>query len=176
MNHLELISIDLNHLDLIYSLIICNKPINCLELGIGSGATTKKIIEAFRYNELNFNIDCVDNFFDWGGSCPKHISELKNINTFVSSEYEYITSCSKKYDFIISDADHYNTHKWLMETLNLLNSKGILIYHDVNNIDFPNLKSLIDQVEQLNLNHMIFNKNSKINERCHRGLLVIQKD
>ena len=176
MNHLELISIDSNHLSLIYSLIISHKPISCLELGIGSGATTQKIIEAFEYNEIEANIDCVDNFFDWQGNCPQHISNLKGINIINSSEHDYLRSCLKKYDFIISDADHYNTHQWLVETLNLLNPKGILIYHDVYNIDFPNLVTLIDQTKKMNLNHMIFSKNSKANERCNRGLLVIQKD
>lgn len=172
--NLEHISIDSNHIELIYSLIICHKPNNCLELGIGSGLTTKRIVQAFDYNEIVPNIDCVDNFFDWNGNCPDHIKELTSINIIINNEYDFLTSCNKKYDFIISDADHNNTDRWLDKTLQLLNAGGMLIYHDVTNVEFPNLKKLIEQAKTLRLNHMLFTKNSKMNERCNRGLLVIQ--
>jgi predicted O-methyltransferase YrrM len=172
--NLEHVSIDLNHIELIYSLIICHKPNNCLEIGIGSGLTTKRIVQAFEYNEIVPNIDCVDNFFDWHGSCPEHIQALKNINITIASEYDFLVSCNKKYDFVISDADHRNTDRWFDKTLQLLNPGGILIYHDVTNTEFPNLQKLIDQTKKLKLNHMLFTKNSKRNERCDRGLLVIQ--
>lgn len=170
-----IVQIDNNHIELIYGLILSNKPKSCLELGIGSGLTTKKIIEAFEYNKIIPNIDCVDNFYDWSGNIPQHIKELNTINLIMSDEYSYIQSCKKKYDFIISDADHMNAHKWVKETIDLCNNNGIIIYHDVTNPIFPNLYEIILQIKKLNLRYFLFNRNSLSEERCDRGLLVIQK-
>lgn len=171
---LDNIKIDDNHLNLIYGLITSAKPKNCLELGIGSGITTQTIINGFRYNQLPLDIDCVDNFFDWDGVCPEHISKyIGDVNIVSQSEQDFLIECQKKYDFIISDADHYNTHLWVERTLNLLSPKGFLIYHDVTNSSFPNLYTIIEQIKFYNLSHMIFNQSSLNSERCERGLLVV---
>ena len=62
---------------------------------------------------------------------------------------------------------------------NLLSSDGILIYHDINidNIDdpFPNLLEILNLCKTKNIHHKLFNRSTKENERCHRGLLVIFK-
>lgn len=172
-SHNELIKIDNNHISLIYSLLISHKPNTCLELGIGSGATTQKIIEAFEYNNIPLNIDCVDNFYDWGGKCPEHILKIKNINIVVSTEYDFITQTNKKYDFIISDADHNNAHRWVDKMFNILNPNGIIVYHDITNNIFPNLYSIVNYVKNQKLNHILFTRNSRNDERCDRGLLVV---
>ena len=174
---LNFISIDKNHIDLIYSLLICAKPIKTLEIGIGSGLVTQKIVEAYEYNKIKPQIDCVDNFFDWNQHMPEHISKLKSVNIINMSEEHFISSCNNTYDFIISDADHYNTHKWIDQTCGLLNKSGILIYHDITNSMFPNLLSILNyfQTNRTNYSHFLFNKSTLAGERCHRGLLVIQK-
>ena len=169
---------DKNHIDLIYSLIISQKPRSILELGIGSGFLTCKILEAISYNEIHqTTFDCVDNFIDWGYNIPDHIREIRGINIIINSEENFVKSCKNKYDFIISDADHPNCHRWITETCSLLNDGGILIYHDVTNQDFPNLKSILDHFNKLPTTYstLLFNKSSKANERCSRGLLIINK-
>ena len=170
--------IDSNHLNLIYSLIICNKPQKSLEIGIGSGAATLKIIQGYEYNQINLDLTCVDNFWDWNGNPPAELENIintKNINFIKSNEYNFIVSNKQKYDFILSDADHNNTDKWVDKTLDMLNNKGILIYHDITNTNYLNLYSIVEYAEKNNLQHMIFNKNSLSEERCDRGLLVIKK-
>lgn len=176
--NLEHIKIDNNHIELIYSLIICHKPKSLLEIGVGSGYTTRKIIQAFQYNNISTieNIDCVDNYYDWNGQKPSHLEFLDGLVTFIkSSEHDYVFNCSKKYDYIISDADHHNSDKWIDKTMDLLNPKGIIIYHDITNKNFPNLLKIVDYVETNNLKYFLFNKNSRPDERCDRGLLIISK-
>lgn len=176
MNLNSIICIDDNHLMLIYALIISNKPKNVLELGIGSGKTTQTIINGFIYNQMPLSIDCVDNFYDWGGKSPDHIKDLYSlVNIINMSERTFITNSTKRYDFIISDADHSHAHLWIKETINLLNDNGILIYHDITNPSFPNLSDIIKYMNNFNYKYLLFNKNSLPNERCERGLLVIQK-
>ena len=169
---------DNNHLELIYSLIICNKPQKSLEIGIGSGASTRKIISGYEYNQIKLDLTCVDNFIDWNHNPPEnleHIKQITSINFINSNEYDFVSNCKEKYDFIVSDADHQNTDKWVDKTLNLLKKDGILIYHDVTNVDYKNLYSIIEYVKNQNIQHLIFNKSSLSNERCERGLLVIKK-
>lgn len=175
--NLDHIKIDDNHLELIYSLVICHKPKSVLELGIGSGYTTRKIIDGFIYNNIQINLDCVDNFYDWHGNCPEHINDLKdNIRLIVSNEQDYIYQCKNYYDMIISDADHGHTDQWIDKTIGILNTNGILIYHDVTNKDFPNLYRIIEYIKLHQYRYFLFNQNSLLSERCQRGLLVIQND
>jgi predicted O-methyltransferase YrrM len=173
----ETISIDQNHAELIYSLMICKKPKSTLEIGIGSGLITTKIINAYRYNNLPLNVDCVDNFYDWNGIIPDHIKAIDGINLISLSEEKFTYTCDKQYDFIISDADHFNAHKWIKQTCSLLNNSGILIYHDITNNMFPNLATILDYFNQNKMTYssLLFNKSTLPIERCHRGLLIVQK-
>jgi len=58
----------------------------------------------------------------------------------------------------------------------MLSPEGILIYHDVTNSKvFPNLLQIYNETIRNNYHHMLFNYNSKEEERCDRGLLVIFK-
>lgn len=172
-----IVAIDDNHIQLIHSLIICNKPSTILEIGVGSGLVTKTIINAFRYNEIINKITCVDNFLDWNGNTPAGFETFHHDIEFIKSdEKKFIYTCDSKYDFIISDADHHHTNEWVDKTFSLLNNGGILIYHDVTNIDFPNLFDIIRFVQNNNIRYTVFNKSSKSSERCERGLLIIFKD
>jgi predicted O-methyltransferase YrrM len=171
-----IVAMDHNHIELIGSLIKCNKPKTVLEIGIGSGLVTKTIIDSFSFNEMEIRLTCVDNFIDWNGNTPLGFETYMDIINFISKdERTFIHECNSTYDFIISDADHHHTNEWIDKTLNILNPGGILIYHDVTNKDFVNLYSIINYVQQHKLNHFLFNKNSKPTERCDRGLLIINK-
>lgn len=173
----EWVKMDENHIDLIYSLIICNKPKTILEIGVGTGAVSLKALQACEYNEITPQIVCVDNFFDWKGKPPREFEEAsKKFQFVISDEKSFVKSCKDSFDFIISDADHHHTHEWVESTYSLLNKGGILIYHDVTNRDFPNLFGIVNWARKKGVTHMCFNSSSKPNERCERGLLVIKKD
>lgn len=168
---------DFNHIHLIGSLILSHKPKSVLEIGVGTGLVTKKIINAFAYNNIPVDLTCVDNFTDWRGSTPTGFETYQQQIKFIpKDEKEFVSSCLNTYDFIVSDADHYRTNKWFDKTYSLLNNKGILVYHDVTNKQFPNLYDIVKYVETNNINHVIFNKSSLDTERCDRGLLVIFKN
>lgn len=172
----QYVKMDENHIDLIYSLIISSKPKKILEIGVGTGAVSLKLLNATEYNQITPDITCVDNFYDWNGQQPNGFEEFKdNFKFVISDEKSFVESCSEKFDFIVSDADHLRTNEWVDKTLNLLNDGGILIYHDVTNPSYPNLFEIVNYVRENQINYMIFNKNSLQNERCERGLLVIQK-
>lgn len=176
-NYEDMVSIDANHIDLIASLIKASKSRNILELGFGSGACTKAIVSAINYNSVPVSYDIVDNWYDkqgQGWAVPESLSPyIKFHNT---SENSYVFSCQKKYDFILSDADHFNSNKWFDRVYNdLLSMNGILIYHDVTQKDFQNLHDIYTACVEFKIPHMLFNRNSRPLERCDRGLLVIQK-
>jgi predicted O-methyltransferase YrrM len=81
-----------------------------------------------------------------------------------------------RFDFIMSDADHFRTQEWFAHVYaNLLNSGGILIYHDVTNPQFPNLMRIYEDCVRNGHHHVLLNANSRKEERCDRGLLVIFK-
>jgi predicted O-methyltransferase YrrM len=170
-------AMDSNHIDLIGSLIKCSKPNSILEIGVGSGLVTKVIIDAVNYNQMLLNLTCVDNFLDWNGNTPPGFGTFRNIIKFIKqSEKEFIHSCNQQFDFIVSDADHHHTNEWIDRTFSLLAKNGILIYHDVTNINFTNLYDIINYVKMNNIRYSLFNKSSLNTERCERGLLVIYKD
>ncbi len=92
-------------------------------------------------------------------------------------------STKKTYDFIFSDADHWNTDKWFDFVYDrLLNRDGILIYHDVstgplpnNELRFPNLTNILHRCKIRGLSHVHLDKISRKGEKCYRGFLVIFK-
>ena len=188
---------DFCHGDLIANLIKCHKPKNVLELGFGSGFTARKILEAIEYNETGpltstygspAKYTLVDNWLDWRekGQAPPDVSEFNTPRTTIinSSEHEFVFSAKDKWDFIFSDADHFNAEKWFDYVFdNLLNDNGILIYHDIceqapvnGEFWFPNLTHILKRTRQRNLSHHLFNRDSRADERCWRGLLVIFKN
>lgn len=187
------VAVDACHADLIASLVKCNKPKKVLELGFGSGFTTQKIIDALNYNEENARSDygppatftLVDNWFDWNGTVPPDVQRFANqrVQIITSSEVNFVFNVNETWDFIFSDADHFNTDKWFDYVYDrLLNDGGILVYHDVCETApstgegwFPNLAHIIRKARKLGLTHKLFNKQSRNDERCWRGLLVIFK-
>jgi predicted O-methyltransferase YrrM len=180
------VMVDECHAELISSLIKVHKPRTVLELGVGSGFTSKKILDALDWNEVPAKYSLVDNWADWHGVIPEGVETLAKhpmCTLYQASEIHFVFSTHEKYEFIFSDADHWNADKWFDYVYErLLVPGGILIYHDVCTVDppegeltFPNLRNIYDRCVKLGIHHKLFNKSSKSGERCWRGLLVIFK-
>lgn len=171
-------AMDINHGLLVYSLLLSHKPENILELGIGTGYTSKAIVSAIKYNKMgkSTHVDSVDLWPPVGEA----IQELRPILTegsqiIIDTEEHFVNNCPEnQYDFVLSDADHINAHTWFDKMLFLTKPDGILIFHDVTHFSYPNLFFLVEETKRLGLPHFVFNKNSKENEFCDRGLLVIR--
>jgi len=178
--HNEIVKIDKCHSDLIFGLLVSQKPESILEFGIGGGQSTDSILKAIEDNQKKPRYVLVDNWCDFGGICPQVVLDkyASKLNLITSSEEDYTYSCKEKFDFIFSDGDHNNANKWFEYTYeNILKENGILIYHDISlsESDFPNLREIYNICLYKNIHHILFNKNNKANERCQRGLLVIFK-
>ncbi len=71
------------------------------------------------------------------------------------------------------------TNEWFEHVYdNLLSDNGILIYHDIDLFDdaWPNLRQILYTSMRRRLTHFLFNKNSRPDERCQRGVLVVFKN
>jgi len=178
-------AVDDCHLDLVYGLIRSHKPDKVLELGVGSGRTTAVLIKALKKNGNIKKLTLVDNWIDWKGDKPTHIQELEEyIDIIECDEMKFIFSCNQSFDFIFSDADHWNTDKWFDYVYDrILSDNGILIYHDVSHeenfpkheLRFPNLENILIKCKQRGISHVHLDKCSNSEERCYRGFLVIFK-
>ena len=173
----KMVSMDINHVELIASLIKSQKSRSILELGYGSGLCTRAIVSAIEYNSIPVNYAVVDNWFDTEGTQlvnPENLSRY--IKFYKLSEQNFVLNCVTKYDFVLSDADHYNSNKWFDRVYNeLLSVDGIFVCHDVTNKDFKNLFDIYKVCVKYKIPHMLFNKSTLASERCERGLLVIYK-
>ena len=179
----EMVKIDVVHAHLISGLVASHKSEKILELGVGGGGATDSILASIDYNGNNPSYTLVDNWIDFGRVMPQEVKERygDRINIITSDEKDFVFSTKEQYDFIMSDADHHHTNEWFRHVYdNLLLPCGILIYHDVNlfpEIDgsFPILLEILEECKRNNFHHILFNKSTLPNERCHRGLLVIFK-
>jgi predicted O-methyltransferase YrrM len=177
----EGVKIDQAHADLLRGLIVAQKPRTVLELGIGGGQGTDAMLSGLDYNQQEFEYTLVDNWFDFGHKQPDAVAEKygNRINIVTSDERDFVFACEKKFDFIMSDADHFRTDQWFEYVYeNLVNDNGILCYHDVNLVDneFVNLRTIYYKCREYGLAYKLFNLNSLPTERCQRGLLVIFKN
>jgi len=178
-------AVDACHLDLVYGLLRSHKPDTVLELGVGSGRTTAVMIRALEKNGNLKKLTLVDNWVDWKGIRPDHVQDLEQyIDIVESDEKAFLFSTQSTFDFIFSDADHWNTDKWFDFVYDrVLNRNGVLVYHDVsheknfpaNELRFPNLLNILIKCKQRGLAHVHFDKCSTPGERCYRGFLVIFK-
>jgi predicted O-methyltransferase YrrM len=175
-----IVKIDACHAALIGTLVRTHKPARILELGIGGGTSTNQILEAIAYNQYQPSYTLVDNWVDWGGVMPPEVEQRygNSVELVTSDEKAFVASCEEQYDFIFSDADHRHANEWFGRVYDrLLAREGILIYHDINlyESDFPNLREIYHAVLDRQIHHVLLNKNSRDDERCDRGLLVIFK-
>ena len=176
----DLVKIDVNHALFTQSLVMCKKPRQVLEFGFGAGEATRAILAGLRYNRVPFDFTVVDNWMDFGGTQPPGTfdEQYAGVKFVTSTELDFLLQCKQKYDFIFSDADHYNTQNWFDHVYNnLLQRGGVLIYHDVTNCGlFPNLLTIYGDVVRNNYHHVLLNTNSFPGERCDRGVLAIFKN
>lgn len=176
----DCVKIDDAHTDLIYALVGSAKPQHVLEFGIGGAAATDAILHALIVNESNYSYTLVDNWVDFGGIIPQDVIDRYGsiVNLVSSDEKDFVFSTKETYDFILSDADHCHTNEWFEYVYDtLLMDGGILIYHDINFVDneFPNLREIYYISQRRGLIGMLFNRNSRPDERCQRGLFIIKK-
>lgn len=175
----KIVAIDEAHAALVQALVLSRKPRSVLELGFGAGASCRAILKGLRYNTSPASFHVVDNWIDHKGVPPEEIKkpEYDGVRFVNSGEHEYVSTCDKTFQFIFSDADHLRTQEWFELVYDkLLEPEGILVYHDVSNARlFPNLLRIYSDSIRRNYHHMLFNYNSRPDERCDRGLLVIFK-
>src|SRR5262245_1354456 len=171
----DIVKIDVNHANFVRALITCTKPRKILELGFGAGEATRAILAGLRYNERPFDYTVVDNWLDFKGIQPEltKTPEFSMITFVTSSEAEFVKGANGAYDFIFSDADHFNTQRWFEHVYShLLNRDGVLIYHDVTNPQFPNLLRIYTDVVKNGYDHVLLNVSSRQDERHRRRLAV----
>lgn len=172
------VAIDRCHVELIKGLALSSKPKRILELGVGSGNCSKVLLDCIEYNQRG-TLTTVDNWWDWRKNEPPIAQELRDRGVEVCTEDEHIwteENKNRKFDFILSDAGHASSEQRAGDFWNMLNPRGILIAHDVTNKFFPNLHGYIDFARDKNLSHSVFNENSRDDERCKRGMIVIFKN
>lgn len=179
-NTLDGIQVDDAHVALISGIVKSQKPQRILELGLGSGTTTDAILDALQFNQQQYHFTLVDLWLEpgWNGECPSEAVDKYSpyIEILTSDERAYVFNCGKTFDFIMSDADHHNTQNWFEYVYSeLLEPGGTLIYHDVTDHCFPNLREIYEKCKAFQLRFTLYNKNSRSDERCQRGLLVINK-
>jgi predicted O-methyltransferase YrrM len=175
----ELVAVDYAHAQLIQSLVQCEKPHRLLECGVGSGLVTEVISEAMRYNGHG-TLTLVDNWLDWDGQEPPEVKEhFPHARVITMSEGDFVASCTEQFDFMMMDADHAHGEEFFWDAYHKICSPGgVMIYHDINLFwnDWPNLRKIYDYVRwDASINYRLFNKSSRPDEKCERGLLVIWK-
>lgn len=182
-----MIEIDIAHAQLIKGLICSAKSENILEFGFGGGRSCEAILQAAEYNQNRPNYTLVDCWLDWDGIEPggfntvkdKYLEYTRGISLIAMREKEAVEKLiqeGRKFDFIMSDADHEHTHEWAENVFNdLLESPGILIYHDADNKQYPGIKEIRHMDSFEGSARLLFNRKTRKDEACERGLLVIFK-
>lgn len=192
-----MIEIDVAHAFLIDGLVRSFKPTNILELGFGGGRSHNAIATGALYNCNKPHYTLVDSWLDWNYEQPPAVQEsvvkhqlnhktkerehntFERFRTITKPEQDFINEALRDkwepFDFIMSDADHQQTNKWCIDVYTrLLASPGILIYHDVSE-GYDNLKTIKPALQSVGGICVEFNKSTREDEECHRGLLVVYK-
>lgn len=174
------VRIDTAHANLLFGLVCAHKPARVLEFGFGGGRSAQAILDALEANGNDAQYLLVDNWADWCGVMPVEAFRFvtqhhrQGFQIMDIDEWTFVAQCDEQFDFIMSDADHFNTHRWFEDVYDrLLAPGGILVYHDCRN--FPGIASITLACERERLRHVVFDKSSKSGEACERGLLVIFK-
>jgi predicted O-methyltransferase YrrM len=175
-DHRNPIAIDCAHNIFVIGAVLSKKPRNVLELGIGTGYLTMSLVHALKYNQTG-QLTSVDNWFDTHGLEPKLGAELRaaGVRVVSSSEKEFVHQApTDAYDFIISDADHYNSGNWLDQHIRIVEHDGLMFFHDTNLPSmFPGLAKLEARVNELGLPSYHFKQSSREGENCGRGMLFV---
>jgi predicted O-methyltransferase YrrM len=174
----QLVAVDHCHAALVFALVLSQKPQDLLEIGMGSGKSADAILEALAFNGRHRSYTLVDNWYDFSGQMPAAVREKyqSKVDLVTADEESFVANCRDRYDFIFSDGDHTRADQWFDRVYDgLLRENGILIYHDVANPMFPNLAKICEACVRRGIAHRVFDANSRPDERCDRGLLVIFK-
>lgn len=172
------VSVDLAHATLLAGLVMSMKPMLILELGFGAGYTANVIADAIAWNGVGHHV-IVDNLTDEGvGDRIARFSHRHPAAEIVmANEREYVNEkfgelC--KYDMVVSDADHENSHNWFSKTLLLARPGGVACFHDVGKGSiYKNLQGLVEMAVALQLAHIVCEESSRQDERCERGWMVV---
>jgi predicted O-methyltransferase YrrM len=174
----QIVAVDHAHAALLFALVMAQKPRRLLEIGIGSGKSADAILEALAFNGGGHSYTLVDNWYDFGGAMPEAVRRKYEgrIRLVSADEADFIAGCRERFDFIFSDGDHHHAQERFERVYGeLLNDGGILAYHDVANPKFPNLGRITEACTRRGIQHRLFARSSRPDERCERGLLVIFK-
>jgi predicted O-methyltransferase YrrM len=167
------VAIDAAHALFISGAVLSKKPSNILEVGIGTGYVTAHLLYSIAYNKVG-KLTCIDNWNDTGGKEPPHIQSIRDagVNVIVQYEHQFVPSCEDNtYDFVISDGDHRNSHKWIDEYLRITQNDGFMFFHDTNCKHYPNLNVIEKRVKECGLFNYHFTVSSREDEECENGLL-----
>jgi predicted O-methyltransferase YrrM len=171
----EEIAVDLAHNALLLGAVTAFKPERVLELGVGTGFTMGAVLQALSYNQCG-HLTAVDNWLDFGGVEPPHVQQLRDAGAGIvtSDEETFVKRCpANSYDLLISDADHLRSDQWFDDHLRIVRPDGLLFFHDTTNPAFPNLATILTEVQRRGLHHVHFNKSTRPDERCERGWLMV---
>ena len=170
------VAIDLAHNFFIVGSVLAKKPKMVLELGMGSGYLTSSLVHALKYNGVG-TLTTVDSWYDTNGIEPAVVSDFRKsgVNVVLSTEEQFVKQApTDGYDFLVSDADHMRSFEWLDEHLRIVKPDGLMFFHDTNNPEmFSGLATLERQVVERGLPYYHFTQNSRVGERCSRGLLFV---
>jgi predicted O-methyltransferase YrrM len=175
-DHRNDIAIDCAHNIFVIGAALSKKPRNILELGIGTGYLSMSLVHALKYNRTG-QLTSVDNWFDTHGWEPRLGAQLRvaGVEVVCASEEEFVCQApTDAYDFLVSDADHQNSWRWLDEHIRIVEHNGFMFFHDTNQPDmFPGLAELERRVEELGLPSYHFAQSSRKDEKCSRGILFV---
>jgi spermidine synthase len=174
-------AMDIAHATLIAGLIGASKPDRVLELGVGSAYLTRVLLAALAENGRG-QLTSVDNFADWQGNRPPHLSALAAENPawqlLEHDETTFLRSAqSAQFDFIVSDGDHAHGYQNAPHVFRLARVGAALAFHDTHNPHFHNLLGrLPERCRQLRFPSAHFFAKSRPEERTDRGLLIAWKN
>lgn len=172
VNYDPAVCMDECHYELIQGMAQALKPQRVLEIGIGSGICSRRLLRALAANNFGELIS-VDNWHDWGGQRPEWIRPSAHWTIAEQSEEHFIKTCQDRFGLIVSDGDHHRADQWARETLDLLEPGGVAFFHDVANADFPNLMKIHVAALESGYSCRLFNRSTLPSERCYRGLLMV---
>lgn len=173
---IDRVSVDLAHTALLLGIVASLKPSKVLELGFEAGYTTDAIVQSLKWNQKG-SLTVVDNWDHWEGQEPPAVQPFRDsgVEFIASDEGDFVRQAeSGWYDLLVSDADHSRSDQWLDEHLRIVRPGGILFFHDTNNHLFPNLAQIVSRIEALDLPYHHFMENSRADERCDRGWLMVK--
>ena len=167
-------SIDLCHGLTILGTAVSAKPKSILELGVGRGFVTNILLDAIEFNGIG-ELTCVDNLHD---DFPLTLfGNLRNRGAKIIepiSEKDFVFQTEENtYDFLMSDADHNHAGEWTDQIFKIMKPNSFMFFHDITNPGYPNLLNYETRAKELNKPYYIFNQESRFDERCWAGLLMI---